>query len=199
MKKLIKVERYDCEIELIEKMLGTVCKNRELYKRFIESKKPEGVEEDEAETVEEIEEAGWDGFHSDGKGIFIYDYMIKGFLKSAAVALKDQIQLKAPKSKIDRYVHIKPRRIHFGKEKPDGTIERAIRCQTMRGERISLKRSDYVNEGAKLSFTIELITNKNINETMLRTMLEYGRYCGLGEWRNSSYGRFVVNKFERVK
>jgi len=47
-------------------MLGTVAKDQEVYKTYIESKKPAGQTEPEYLTVEKSEEKGWTGFHKDG-------------------------------------------------------------------------------------------------------------------------------------
>ena len=94
MKSLIEFEKIDVTIRLIEPMLGTVAKDPKVYKRFIESKKPVEVKGDESSTVdqtnvEDLELRGWTGFHKDEKGLFIYDYVVKGFLKNAGNILKD--------------------------------------------------------------------------------------------------------------
>jgi len=67
------------KIELLTEMLGTVTKDPEVYKTYIESKKPEEITEEEYLTVEKVEQKGWTGFHKDGAGLFIYDYMIEDF------------------------------------------------------------------------------------------------------------------------
>ena len=72
------------KIKLLTEMLGTVTKDPEVYKTYIESKKPETQnDEEEYLTVDKIEEKGQTGFHRDENGLFIYEYMIKGFLKAA--------------------------------------------------------------------------------------------------------------------
>lgn len=173
-------------------MLGTVAKDPEIYKTYIESKKPESVTEDESLTVDKIEEKGWTGFHRDENGLFIYEYMIKGFLKSAGNVLKDIVKIKALRSKIDDYVFIAPRRIYLGQNEPDGYIERPIRVMTMQGPRVSLIRSDYIKAGKELEFTITLIAHKEINMRIINTLLKHGELMGLGQFRNGGYGRFDV-------
>ena len=37
-----------------------------------------------------------------------------------------------------------------------------------------------------------IVRNKNFVEMAL----DYGRYCGLGQWRNGGYGRFVWKRIE---
>lgn len=200
-------EKRNYKIRLITEMLGTVAKDPEIYKTYIESKKPDGVEEDEYLTVEKIEEKGWTGFHADENGLFIYDYMIRGMLKNAGEVLQNGIEvtkekkgvkvkdkMKGIRGKIDKFVFVNPRRIYLGKQAPDGYIERPLRGRTPQGSIVALARSDYINAGLELEFTIELIPNKEISWEIIDLLLEYGQYSGLGQFRNGSYGRFVVVK-----
>lgn len=113
------MEQYNLKITLIEPMLGTVPKNKEIYKTYIASKTSEGNLAEEVETVEEIEEKGWTGFHSDENGLFIYDYLFKGFIKEARNTLKNIVKVKALRSKLDSYLFVFPRRIYLGKTEPD--------------------------------------------------------------------------------
>src|SRR3990170_2795445 len=180
------------KIRLTEPMLGTVPKDPEVYKSYIETKKPEGENEQEYLTVEKIEEKGWTGFHKDDKGLFIYDYMIRGFLKNAGNILKEVVGIKNIKSKIDNVVFVFPRRIYLGKIIPDGVIERPLRAMTMQGPRVTLARSEYVDAGVEMEIEIKIIPNKEITESVLMSLFEYGQLCGLGQFRNGSYGRFEV-------
>ena len=182
------------KLRLTEPMLGTVPKDPEVYKSYIETKKPESVDEKEYLTIEKIEEKGWTGFHKDENGLFIYDYMIRGFLKNAGNVLKDTdtIKIKNIKSKIDNVVFVFPRKIYLGKSEPDGVIERPLRAMTMQGPRVSLTRSEYVVAGTEIEIEITILPNKEITEDIIKELLKYGRYCGLGQFRNGSYGRFEV-------
>jgi len=181
------------KIELTTEMLGTVPKDRDVYKTYIESKKPEEKNgEDEYLTVEKIEEKGWTGFHSDENGLFIYEYMIKGFLKNAGNVLKEIVKIKNLKSKIDDYVFIQPRKIYLGMTEPQGVIERPLRAMTMQGPRVTLARSDYVAAGHQLDFEITLIPHKELKESVIKTLLAHGELMGLGQFRNGGYGRFKV-------
>lgn len=196
MEGLTKIE---VKLRLTEPMLGTVPKNPTVYATYIESKKPESITEDEAASVEKIEEKGWTGFHHDETTgeIFIYDYMIRGFLKNAALVLKDVHKVKAPKSKIDNLVFVLPRRIMLGKTHPDGVVERPLRAMTMQGPRVTLARSDYLNAGLEISFTITLLSSPDVTPKFIEKLFEYGALCGLGQFRNGSYGRFEVVSFEK--
>lgn len=192
----IKKEVVKVEIELINPMLGTVSKDPEVYKTFIENKKPEEIQEEEFKTVEKSEQKGWTGFHIDEeKGLFIYNYMIKGFLKNAGNNLKEQASIKNLRSKINNFVFIAPRRIYLGQSEPDGVLERPLRAQTAQGPRVTLARSDFINEGKRIKFSITILDNKEkINEKLIHTLLEYGQYLGLGQFRNGDYGAFRVIK-----
>ena len=198
MKNLLDIEeRLNIKIRLIEPLLGTVPKDPEVYKRFIASKAPDSATgEQETETVEEIEEGGWTGFHRDEKGLFIYNYMIKGFLKSACeVCMATGIIKKIPAYKkwFDLLVFVEPRRISLGKDKPDGNLERPLRAMTAMGPRVTVCRSDYVNAGTEIDFTIRILKNPKISQKTIKQILEYGRYVGLGQWRGSGgYGKFEV-------
>ena len=154
------------------------------------------------DTIEDIEEKGWTGFHSDEKGLFLYDYVVKGFLKSAGLNLAEQTKIKQSRSKIDNLIFIFPRRLHIltnGKfiKSVDGVVERPLRAQTMQGPRVTLARSDYVEAGAALDFEAHVIGNeKGMKIELIEELLEFGKYMGLGQFRTGSYGRF---EWEKVK
>jgi hypothetical protein len=186
------METRNIKIRLLTEMLGTVTKDPEVYKTYIESKKPDNIDEEEYLTVEKIEEKGWTGFHKDETGLFIYEYMIKGFLKNAGNVLKDVIKVKALRSKIDNYLFIAPRRIYLGQTEPNGYIERPLRAMTMQGPRVTLARSDKVDAGIIIEFEITLIPHKELTWELIDTLLEYGKFSGLGQFRNGGYGRFEV-------
>lgn len=208
------IETKKVRIRFLEPMLGTVPKDPKVYHEWIESKKAERSDyevvknDNESATVEEIEAKGWTGFHNASlasaygvvpedereKGLFIFDYMIRGFLKNAGNVLKDALKLKNVRSKIDNFVFVHPRRIYVGKTEPDGVLERPIRVMTMQGPRVALIRSDYVNAGTEIEFTLTIVPHKGdeINWEVINDLLSYGRLCGLGQFRNGSYGRFEV-------
>lgn len=196
----MKFNLYDVTFELIEPIMGTVPKDPDIYRNYIAMKKNgkgelfipcDDMIEEETGTVPvaDVEKSGWTGFHTDEKGCFLYNYAILGFLKEAGNILKEQLGIKNLKSKIDQYVFVEPRRLYL-KEKPDGWLERPLRGMTMQGPRVTLVRSDYINEGTKFSARIRVLENKEIKEHVIREILDYGQYRGLGQFRNGSYGRF---------
>jgi len=189
------METKTYRVKLLEDMLGTVPKDQEVYRTYIESKKPERLnDEDEYLTVEKTEEKGWTGFHGDERGLFIYDYMIKGQLKNAAMVLKDELGIKALRSKIDNLLFVFPRKIYLGKNKPDGVVERPLRAMTAQGPRVTLARSDSIAAGTEFDFEFLLLPHKELTWAVVRKLLEYGELVGYGQFRNGSYGRFSVIK-----
>jgi hypothetical protein len=175
-------------------MLGTVPMDKEIYKTYVESKRPETVDatEDESATVQDVEEKGWTGFHKDEKGFFVWNYFIKGFLKHSGNVLKDSLKLKALRSKIDDFVFIKPRKVYLNKEKADGVLERPLRAMTAQGPRVSLARSDFILAGSQFEFEILLYPpHKEITEDLIKCLLDYGELNGFGQFRNGGYGTFT--------
>lgn len=180
-------------IELITPMLGTVPKNKEIYADFIATKNPAGIDNEEVQTIEEIEEKGWTGFHSDEQGLFVYDYFIKGFLKNAGNVLKEELKIKALRSKISDFLFVKPRKIYIG-QKVDGILERPLRGQTAQGQRVTLVRSDFIKEGTKITFQLKLLPHKELTWEVIDSLWAYGEDQGLGQFRGGGYGRFIIIK-----
>ena len=139
-------------------------------------------------------------FRKDNKGIYLPNFMVKGFLKAAAQALKEQINLPNPRAKIDRYVFIFPNKIYLyrnGKvlKKHKDEYIRPIRAMTPKGERTSLVSSERIEASEDNPITtdeikIVLIKNKEINLEKLKKMLEYGFYSGISQFRSAGFGRF---------
>jgi len=195
---------FKVRIQLIEKMLGTTPADPEKYKEWIERFKPIEINEDESANVADQkldalqrELAGWTTFLRDDKGIFLYDYQIKGFFKDAGNTMKEQLGVTALKKKMTYFVFPEPRKIYLGKDKPDGMMERPMRGQTKQGEQTFLVRSDYINEGTIIDFNVRVLKGP-VTERHIRTVLEYGKYYGLLRWRNGGWGRFAVLEFERI-
>lgn len=195
----MKQNNYKIEIKLLTNMLGTSPKNKIIYETYIESKKPKDILDSESETIEEIEESGWTGFHKNSNGeLFVYDYFIKGFLKCAGNILVNQIGVKQLKSKINNFVFVSPREIKLGKTEPDGICERPLRGMTAQGPRTALARSDYIKAGTLIKFELTIIDNKEINIDIIEKVLEYGELSGLGQWRGGGFGRFEVLSVEQI-
>ena len=190
---------YKIRITLTEDLLGTVPKDKELYTSYLASKRPpssledqpEGVN-DELEMVPEKEGEGniGTGFFSDDDGVYLINYQFKGFLKEGANNLKDQLDITALKSKIDNFVFVSPRHIYL-KEAPDGNFERPLRGMTPTGPRVALARSDFVSKGLCFEVELALLAHAEIDQRVLETILDYGLFKGLGQFRNGGFGTFV--------
>ena len=199
------IERIDVKLNFLSPILGSLPADPALLTKFIASKAPSPWQETEEEDVakdreEEFDkERGLTVFAADEKGLFLYDYHVKGFIKEAGNVLKDTegIKIKNLRSKIDNYVFIQPRRIYLCRE--DGSIiqeedeifERPLRAQTMRGPRVSLVASEKVDLPITCQFTVEILENeKDVNWKVVQKLLDYGKFKGLGQWRNGGWGRF---------
>lgn len=203
---------FDCKIHLIQEALGTCPGDKEIYESFIASKAP-----DSASLEEEIAAFGADAVAEKGKTIFLKDeqghpfihsYMVKGFLKAAAGACKNstgsktaKAGLKAHKKKIDTQVFIpnSQRRLYWSN--PDGSLvslsdindcQRPLRADTAQGPRVSLANSETIPSGSVLTFRLYVMDDSL--EELVAEWLRYGCLNGLGQWRNSGKGSFVVDE-----
>jgi hypothetical protein len=181
-------------------MLGTVPLNKDVYGDWIASKNeapPEAMAE--IETVVESDEKGKTGFHRDENGNpFIYNYVLKGFLKSACgmMARVDgslSSKVKAYKKVIDGLVFVMERRIPIMVNGEIGELQRPLRAQTAQGERVALAVSETVPEGSTLEFRLEVLADKVVTEELLHELFGYGKYMALGQWRSGGYGQFLYS------
>lgn len=186
-----------------EKVLGTASNNKDVHKDYIASKAPDAKtkeEEIEAIGVEEYEEKQMTVFprNEEGNPIF-WDYQIKGFFKDTCSALqrckgekfsKESCGLKAYKKVIDGCIFVEPRKISIDMHGGEmDLLQRPLRAQTAQGERIALATSETVPEGSTVDLTI--ICLSDAHEKAVIEWLNYGRWKGIGQWRNASFGRFT--------
>jgi hypothetical protein len=166
---------------------------------------------EEAKTLpQDIEEQIEDSstyFHRDEDGKpFIYGYMIKGFFKAACDAMIDSGQFTAKelkdaklgrwsyKNTINKLLAIKTRRLMLQTPGDKGLeevfVERSLRAETMKGDRICLVRSEAAPEGTVVEFEFVLLNAKL--QPFVEWWLNYGEvFGGIGQWRSSHYGSFV--------
>lgn len=201
-------------ITTIEGMLGTSPANEQVYREFIGSKA------EDATTVEdEVAALGVDAVAEKGRTVFprlddgtpfMYDYQIKGFFKDACSmlsrltgkdkdgkkkkAVNESGKLTAFKKVIDGLIFPQPRKIPIIFDGEIGDCQRPLRAQTAQGERVSLASSDEVPAGAQMTFEVECLDESHI--PAVREWLNYGRLRGLGQWRNSSKGRFLWDELD---
>ena len=186
-----------------EMVLGSANNNKDVHAEFIASKAPDALtkqEEIEAIGVDAEVEKQMTVFPrlDDGNPMF-WDYQIKGFFKEACQALqrckgeefsKESCKIKAYKKIIDGCVFVEPRKIPI--RMPEGgemgTLQRPLRGQTAQGERIALTTSETVPAGSEIE--CKIICLNDSHEKAVIEWLDYGRFKGIGQWRNASFGRF---------
>lgn len=205
----MKVEIKKFRLYGLQPLLGGVSLNKEVYSDYLATKgKTKGELERANKDVENVidsEESKVTGFYRDVKNgnIVLKGYQIKGFMKEAAKALKDQLGLLACVSKVDNFVFIEESEIPLmrdGKlvEKPDGFLERPLRGETAQGPRVSLAKSEVVEGDWYIDITVKVVENAGTKKSVAMSMgiieelLDYGQFKGLLQWRNAGYGSFRV-------
>ena len=190
-------------ITTFEPMLGAWPANQDIARDFVASKSPDAAtieEEVAAIGVEAVVEKGKTVFCKLDDGTpFLWDYAIKGFFKDSCSALAraktpKSSKIKAYKKIIDGLVFVEPRRVPVLFEGEITDCQRPLRAQTAQGERISLAISEEVPAGAKLEFDVVLFDE--VHEALVREWLDYGKFRGLGQWRNSGKGRFYWEELD---
>ena len=190
-------------LTFLESILGTSPANKDVYRDFIATKAPDAntVEDEVAALgVEAVAEKGMTVFPRLDDGTpFFYDYQIKGFFKDTCGGLRRvkgtlSSGVKAYKQVIDKLIFPEPRTIPILFDGEMGVCQRPLRAQTMQGERVSLASSEEIPAGATIEFTIVLLSDEH--EKLVREWLDYGKYSGIGQWRNSGRGRFTWELIE---
>lgn len=184
-----------------EPLLGTTPGSKEIAKEFIMSQHPdEGIPKDEEEAHPEKEDKAVEKvttyFSRDGKDRpVLWNYQIEGFFKDACSMLKRirgnlNAALKAHKKMIDGLVFVEPRQVPILVKviAEPKFLERPLRAQTLKGERIALARSEELPVGSTVEFTIRLLEDSLVKH--VKSWLDYGALRGIGQWRNSGMGRF---------
>lgn len=186
-----------------ESILGTSPANEEIYRDFIGAKAPDATtvdDEVEALGVDAVVEKGMTVFPRMEDGTpFLYDYQIKGFFKDTCGGLRKvsgtvSSKIKAYKKEIDRLIFPEPRCIPIKFDGVIGECQRPLRAQTAQGERVSLAISEEIPAGATVEFTIVCLSDDH--EKAVREWLDYGRFSGIGQWRNSGKGRFTWEEIQ---
>ena len=188
-------------ITFINEVLGTANSDPNIHAEFIASKAPDAPSREEevaALGVEEVVEKSKTIFprNKEGNPIF-WDYQLKGFFKDSCSALsrckgaeiaKQSCAMKAYKKIIDGCIFVMPREIPINLSGEITDCQRPLRAQTMQGERVALANSESIPSGSSIECTI-LCLNDDHEKAVLE-WLEYGKYKGLGAWRNASHGNF---------
>ena len=186
------------KLTFIEPILGTIPANEDVYRDFIGSKSPDASTIDEevaALGVDAVAEKGMTVFsHMEDGTPFLYDYQIKGFFKDTCGGLRKvdktaSSKIKAFKKEIDKLIFPEPRCIPIYFDGEMGECQRPLRTSGPTGERTALAISEEIPAGATCEFTVVCLCDDH--EKAVIEWLDYGRYSGIGQWRNSGKGRFT--------
>jgi hypothetical protein len=99
-------------------------------------------------------------------------------------------------SVINQHVKVVERFIPFSNDvmqDADGNtdfLQRPLRATTAQGPRVTLAKSEQVDEGTELVFTLKVLANSPLREEHLHELFSYGELSGLGQWRNVGWGEF---------
>ena len=194
------MKELNVKLTFTEDCLGTASNNKEIHGDYIASKGPDAKTKEEeiaAIGVEEYEEKQMTVFPRDENGNpMFWDYQIKGFFKDTCSVLqrckgesfsKESCKLKAFKKIIDGCIFV-TRRIPVELSGEMGILQRPLRGQTAQGERIALATSETIPAGSTIEFTVTCLSDDY--EKAVLEWLDYGKWRGIGQWRNASYGRF---------
>lgn len=197
----------------ITPMLGTQPANNAIRTQYLASKAPDkAMSDEEAELfkAQAREESGLTVFARDPDAddrLILLDYMVRGFFKSSLTALAAQEDIAAAKSKVDKYLFVLPRRIPILRDgeaiiEEDYIFERTLRAETMQGPRVGLAASETIDAPWEIEIELKLLKNKGTARSRALTWdavenaLSYGEFCGIGQFRNGSFGRFYWEAME---
>lgn len=197
------MKEIKAKITFIEPILGTCPADEDVYRNFIGSKSP-----DAATVDDEVAALGADAVVDKGKTVFprmedgtpfLYDYQIKGFFKDTCGGLRkvkstESAKIKAYKKEIDKLIFPEPRciPIHFDGE--IGECQRPLRTSGPTGERTALAISEEIPAGATIEVNIVCLCDDH--EKAVIEWLNYGKYSGIGQWRNSGKGRYLWERID---
>lgn len=208
MNSNLKIEERTYRLHGLTRILGSQHADPDVRTTFLASMiNPEKAEEEAKKLPLDQQKRNLTVFLRDDGCVCICDYVIKGFLKEAIRVLKSQVKVANGASKIDNQVLITPAYLVFTRDgEPldvaDGDLERPLRAMTMQGPRVSVTASEYIEPDWSLEFTISLLAGEKTTRSealtfeVIETLLSYGEFKGLGQWRNAQNGRFT---WERVK
>lgn len=207
----MKVEEKKFRLVGLQPLLGGVALDKEIFTKYIATKARDFEKENAKEDVENVVDANEKvtGFYRDVEtgNVIIKGYQIKGFMKEAAKALKDQLGLASCVSKIDNFVFIAEDNIPVMRggewiKQPDNFLERPLRGETPQGPRVSLAKSEQICGDWYIDITVKVIENKKTAKSValdmgvVEELLSYGQFKGLLQWRNAGYGSFRIEEIE---
>jgi len=78
-------------------------------------------------------------------------------------------------------------------------LQRSLRAMTAQGPRVTLAKSEQVNAGAQVEFTLNVLDKSELDDIkILKRIFDHGMFFGIGQWRNAGYGMFTYT-IEEIK
>lgn len=206
----MKVEKLVIQCRTLVPILGLASGNKAIHEEFISSKAPkteDAVQESAAIPVSEQIEKAMTVFPRNEKGLFFWDYQMRGAFKGLIEILIElgdcKISKWSYKKAVDNFLYITPRIIYL--QRPDGGYcqpsdvtknERPLRATTMQGDRIALASSEQLDAGTNWTFELTLLTGSNpktklaiIDRELIEKCLALTPFHGFGQWRGGGWGR----------
>jgi hypothetical protein len=195
----MKTETYRLSVVFLTEVLGAQP-SRDVATEHIAKRNGFVIPTDELDCLPDALERQTTVFHRDrNDSPCLVDYQLKGFLKEAGRRLNGKDGLpKNLRDKVGAFVFVTPRllALHPPASANGNSIEalidiceRPLRAQTAQGPRIALVRSEMLPAGVSFTCGLTVIASE-ITEDVLRDLLDYGYYQGIGQWRNASHGQF---------
>jgi len=189
-------------ITFTEESLGLTSANPDLFDEFQASRSADAAKKEEeiaAQSASEKIDKATTIFPKENGIPFFWDYQIKGAFKDFCKAMNKvpkskSSAIKAYKQAIDNLIFPEPRKIFISIPAglSMGTCTRSLRVSGPQGERITLAKSETVPAGSTIFFDITLLDPAL--EPVVSEWLDYGKFKGLSQWRNSGKGRFTWEK-----
>jgi hypothetical protein len=216
-------------LQVRNRLIGGVPSDPKLIEGWVKANMPDATEEERAKlaakTLAELPEVVAEksaGMHTtfkrDNVGLYIEGRQLKALFKEASNILRETLLKDAKKrenkvdekrftnlrSKVAERLFVEDDRIYMYRQgvvlvKPDGSEERAIHVMTAQGPRTALKKVDFVVK-PELSFYVRYLEADGIvDEELIRTLLDFGGWNGLGADRSQGNGLFDVREIRLAR
>lgn len=196
----METREFQLKVVFLEGVLGSQPSGQVASEFLAKKAGYEVLPMDELESLPEALEKGTTVFHRNGKEEpVLFDYQVKGFIKNAGKVLNGKVKggIKNLRMKVNDYIFVSPRKIEL--HMPEGGtieyLERPLRAETAQGPRVALARSEMLPAGTWFKCGLTVVGGV-LEEEVVRELLDYGYWMGIGQWRNARYGCF---RYELVR
>jgi hypothetical protein len=184
---------YRCRITFLTPVLGTQPATKELADYLAKKYGFKQPGEDADRDIPELLEERTTVFPRDKSGNYlVLDHQIAGFLRESASVQNGRVagKVKNLRSKVENTVFPGPSQmvLNLPKGAEVDYLERPLRTGTFPA-RVTIARSEMLPEGTWFDCYLQVVPG-DIDEAVLRDILDYGYFKGLLQWRNGFKGRF---------